>query len=343
MNYKTLRGVFCLFALFGLVANVSAQQQPTRGIVQVSGDLYRAQNNGHFTVFLVTSEGIILSDTIDRDFSQWLDGELERRFDVPVRYVLYSHHHWDHASGGEVFADTAEFVGHEAMAQALRLPSADTRLPGNAAGMDGNGNGRIERSEAQAQMAGQFDLIDANGDGALTGAEITRGPVSDVYPAQNLFADRRTITLGGKSVEMIHVGPTHSPDMTVLRFADEDTVFLVDFISVKRLPFRNFPGVDAAGLAGIVQTIRTVEGLDFSIAVGGHGDIGTKQDVADHRLYIEELRDAVRAGIADGRGVEQLQASIAMEAYSDWGSFDWLPLNIEGMHRILTEGTRSLR
>ena len=36
---------------------------PTRSIVNITGDLYRAQNNNHFTVFLVTDEGIIMSDS----------------------------------------------------------------------------------------------------------------------------------------------------------------------------------------------------------------------------------------------------------------------------------------
>ena len=31
-------------------------QGPTRTITQIAGDLYRAQNNNHFTAFLVTSE-----------------------------------------------------------------------------------------------------------------------------------------------------------------------------------------------------------------------------------------------------------------------------------------------
>jgi glyoxylase-like metal-dependent hydrolase (beta-lactamase superfamily II) len=96
--------------MLGAVA--AAQQQPARGIVNVTGQLYRAQNDNHYTVFLVTPEGVIMSDPINRDFSRWLKNEIATRFKVPVRYVLYTHRDWDHASGGVVFADTAQFVGH---------------------------------------------------------------------------------------------------------------------------------------------------------------------------------------------------------------------------------------
>jgi glyoxylase-like metal-dependent hydrolase (beta-lactamase superfamily II) len=317
-----------------LVGAALAQQAPARGITELKPGFYRAQNNQHFTVFLVTPDGIILSDPISTEFAQWLRGELEQRFDVPVRYVLYSHHHWDHASGGAVFADTAEFVGQEMMAEKLRLPDPGTPLPADALGADANGNGRIERAEAAGPLEQQFALYDANGDGALTGAEIARGPVSDVYPAQTLFEKERTVTLGGKTVELIHIGPTHSEDMTVLRFPSERAVFLVDFISLKRLPFRNLPGYD---IDDLVAKISAVEALDFDTAVGGHGAVGTKADVAAHRRYLEELRAAVTDGIAKGQTLEQLQASVTMDAYSDWANYrEWRTENIAGMYAILT-------
>src|SRR4030095_4811083 len=95
-----------------LGATAAAQQQPARRIVNITGQLYRAQNDNPYTVFLVTAEGVIMSDPINRDFSRWLKNEIATRFRVPVRYVVYTHRDWDHASGGGVWADTAQFVGH---------------------------------------------------------------------------------------------------------------------------------------------------------------------------------------------------------------------------------------
>jgi glyoxylase-like metal-dependent hydrolase (beta-lactamase superfamily II) len=335
---KTALSMLCFATAAVLAGGALAQQEPVRAIEHVTGDLYRAQNNQHFTVFLVTPEGIMLSDPINTQFAEWLKGELGERFDVPVRYVLYSHHHWDHASGGAVFADTAEFVGHETMAGALALPPADTPIPPQFAAMDADGDGVIDRDEAEGQVAANFHLYDADGDGRLTGAELARGPVGEVHPAETHYTGRHTVMLGGKSVEMIHVGPTHSPDMAVLRFPEERAVFLVDFISLKRLPFMTLPGMDERGLQDLVATIETVEAMDFEIAVPGHGDIGNKDDVRAHRQYLTELREEVARGIAEGKSLEELQRSVTMEAYSDWGAYeDWLPLNIAGMYRILTE------
>ncbi|MYF69046.1 MAG: MBL fold metallo-hydrolase, partial [Proteobacteria bacterium] len=90
--------------VMGSVALVSgttalAQDEPFREIVNITGDLYRATNNAHHNVFLVTEEGIILTDPIGTDFATWLRAEPDARFGVPVRYVLHSHYHDDHASG----------------------------------------------------------------------------------------------------------------------------------------------------------------------------------------------------------------------------------------------------
>ncbi len=90
-----------------------AQADDKRSITKIAGDLYRFQNNFHYSVFLVTSEGIIVTDPINADAARWLKAELAKRFNKPIKYMIYSHDHVDHIAGGEVFADTAIVVAHE--------------------------------------------------------------------------------------------------------------------------------------------------------------------------------------------------------------------------------------
>ena len=91
----------------------AAHAQSQRAITPISGDLYRVRNAGHFSVFLVTPAGIIATDPIDADAARWLKAELAQRFAKPVQYLIYSHDHSNHISGGEVFADTATVIAHE--------------------------------------------------------------------------------------------------------------------------------------------------------------------------------------------------------------------------------------
>ena len=273
-------------ATLGLILTATAQQAPSRSVEHITGDLYRATNNNHHTAFLVTSEGIIMTDPIGVDFANWLKEELATRFDVPVRYVLYSHYHDDHASGGAVFSDTAELVGHENM---------------------------IPNLEAEAG-----NPIFAN-----------------VVPPTRTYSDELTVELGGRTVEIIHSLPSHSDDSSIIYFPEERTVFAVDFVNVRRVPFQDLPGGTVQDWIDANRDLQTR--VDYDIMAGGHGAIGTKADVDDSTRYMEELLAAVAEGIEAGQSLEELQESVLMEDYSDWGQYEaWRPGNVEGAYRSLT-------
>ena len=102
---------------------------PQREITQIKGDVYNFRNIGHNAVFMVTKAGIVLIDTIDADASKWLKAEIKKTFNVPVKYVAYSHDHPDHSSGGEVFADTATFVAHQRAKEVIIGEKRPTAVP----------------------------------------------------------------------------------------------------------------------------------------------------------------------------------------------------------------------
>lgn len=88
-------------------------QTPVREITKVAGEIYRFRNNNHYSIFVVTTAGIIATDPINAAAATWLKGELARNWpNRPIKFVVYSHDHADHSSGGEVWADTATVVAH---------------------------------------------------------------------------------------------------------------------------------------------------------------------------------------------------------------------------------------
>jgi glyoxylase-like metal-dependent hydrolase (beta-lactamase superfamily II) len=344
MNVNRIFALSGLLLVLGLPASSIAQQEPTRSITQITGDLYRGQNNNHFTVFLVTDEGIILADPINPGFSAWLKSELDTRFDVPVKYVLYSHHHGDHASGGDVFAETATFVGHENMLRHMAMPPESTPLPQDgqyaiAATMDANGNGMIERSEASGAVLGNFAGFDENGDDALSGAEILRGPISQVREPEVTYATNTVISLGGKDVEMTWVGEMHhSSDMSVISFPEEKAMHIIDFVSFQRLPYRemDFENGDYNGWMAAINHWETVS-KDYDFISPGHGPLGDTSDVTEWREYFDQLQAAVSEGIAAGQSLEEMRESIQLPDYSEWAGYSWLDENVLGMYHFLTD------
>jgi glyoxylase-like metal-dependent hydrolase (beta-lactamase superfamily II) len=303
-------------------AALDAAPAPVREITNITGNLYRARNDNHFTVFLVTDEGVILADPINADFAAWLRDELATRFDAEVRSVLYSHHHWDHASGGALFADTATFVGHSAM------PGILGGLPENAAVLDTDGDGALSRAEATGAFAANFDMFDRDGDGQL-GADIN----GEIHPPDTLFDDRTTVELGGSTVEMIHPGVVHSSDATVILFPEERALYVVDFINARRLP----GGMAPYTFEQYAAAIAVIETLDFDTLLPGHGDVGTKASVTEFGQFLADVRTAVQAGIDAGQSLEDVQASVTLDQYADWLLFaDRRPTIVADAYRLLT-------
>lgn len=280
MQCTLLNRTAAILAVMLIVPGLAFAQEPKREIMRIAGDLYRFQNNFHFSVFLVTPDGVIATDPIDADAATWLKAEIAKRFDKPVKYLVYSHDHPDHISGGEVFDDTAVVVAHENTRRAIIAEKRPTAVP-----------------------------------------ELT-------------FSDRMTIELGGKTAELIWLGRSHSDNLIVMRFPEEHTLFAVDLVSVKRLPYQT---LGDSYIPDWIEVLRRMEGLDFEILVPGHGPMGTKKDVTEHRQYFEDLHAAVLAAARAGQTLEQMKQSIKLEKYKDWSQYEaWLPLNIEGMYNQVT-------
>ncbi len=103
--------LFLFLGIFSLSANNGmAQDSPKRSITQVTGDVYRFQNNFHFALVVLTEEGVVITDPINAEAASWLKEELKTMTDKPITHLIYSHSHADHASGGAVLAKDAEVI-----------------------------------------------------------------------------------------------------------------------------------------------------------------------------------------------------------------------------------------
>jgi len=267
---------FVLIFVLALLSGIATAQDTTRQITQIAGDVYRFQNNFHYSVFVITGDGVVVTDPINAEAAAWLNEEIAGRTDQPITHLFYSHSHGDHASGGEFFDGVTTVIAHE---------NAPEDIDG-------------------------------------------------VAPTQR-FSDTLTFELGSKTFELTYLGPGHGTDLSVMVIRPENVAFVVDAVSVKRLFYRDFPN---ANVDDWLEQVKKVESLDFDILAGGHGDVGVKADVTDGRIYLEELREQVMAGLQAGKTVEALQQEIKMEKYREWDAYDnWLGLNIQGMARHLQE------
>lgn len=261
-----------LFVTMTLVPSQALAQ--TREITKLKGDVYRFQNNNHYSVFVVTQAGVLVSDPINAPAAEWLQAEIGRMTNQPITHLVYSHSHGDHASGGLAFGDGLTVIAQE---------SAPAEIDGVAPTL------RVARTH-------EFEL-------------------------------------GGKTIELTALGPGHGDDLMAMVIRPENVLFVVDAVAAKRLPYRDFPGVDINGLAAQIDKVAS---LKFDLMAPGHGGTGTIEDVRLQVTYLRELRAAVSDAITQDLSGEALIAAVPMQSYRDWGAFDnWHALNVTGMAKWL--------
>lgn len=110
--------------------------------VEGTDNVYIYRYGGAQSMFIVTSEGVIATDPIGYgrpNAAQLYLDEIRKVTDKPIRYVIYSHHHFDHIAGGKAFKDAgATFVAHRRAKERLAiLKDPNTVIPDEAVGDEG--------------------------------------------------------------------------------------------------------------------------------------------------------------------------------------------------------------
>jgi len=131
-----LAGLMLVAALFGGLGEAQQPQRPPFETTKVDGteNVYVFRNGNHQSMFVVTSAGVIATDPIaygKPTGGQTYVDEIKKITNQPIKYVVYSHHHFDHIAGGKAFKDAgATFVAHKRAKERLTaLADPHTVLP----------------------------------------------------------------------------------------------------------------------------------------------------------------------------------------------------------------------
>jgi glyoxylase-like metal-dependent hydrolase (beta-lactamase superfamily II) len=141
-----IAGGVLVAAALGVAAQAQQQQpapqQPPFATTKVDGtdNVYVFRYGNHQAMFVVTKAGVIATDPISYGRPQaattYID-EIKKVTNQPIKYLIYSHHHFDHIAGGKPFKEAgATIVAHKKAAERLaRLKDPHTVLPDET--MDG--------------------------------------------------------------------------------------------------------------------------------------------------------------------------------------------------------------
>ena len=105
----------CLGAAL-LSAPAWGQAPPPFETRKITDNVYVFRYGGHQSMFVTTPEGVIATDPISylrpQAATTYIE-EIKKVSQAPIRYLIYSHHHYDHVAGGKPFKDAgATVVAH---------------------------------------------------------------------------------------------------------------------------------------------------------------------------------------------------------------------------------------
>ena len=223
---------------------------------------------------IVGSDGVLLIDTRSshRQAREILD-DLRAITPLPVAVVVNTHGHYDHVFGNRVFRP-APVWGHVRCA-------------------------RMVAETGDRQRAALIEAIPAL-------ADDWRGVEIDA-PDRTFDAPAATVDVGGRIVELRHLGRGHTDNDVVVRVPDAGVLFAGDLLENGAPP--NFG--DAYPLDWPTTVERLLELVEGPV-VPGHGDAA---DLAWARTQLEELRAIASLGRAVHAGTMDLEAAIARAPY----------------------------
>ncbi|MGO4799705.1 MBL fold metallo-hydrolase [Pseudomonas sp. W22_MBD1_FP4] len=110
----TLAGIMAFVTIAAMTSTpVRASEGLASGWQELSPNAHLFTMDGSNTVVVVGRGEALVMDTYTEAQAKVLKEQIRKRFDVPVRYVVYSHAHADHLRGSAVFGDKVEYVAQQ--------------------------------------------------------------------------------------------------------------------------------------------------------------------------------------------------------------------------------------
>jgi glyoxylase-like metal-dependent hydrolase (beta-lactamase superfamily II) len=252
--------------------------------------------------WLVTDEGVLVIDARQHPRrAEELLAAIRKTTDKPIRWVVNTHAHGDHYFGNSVFKSAgATIVAHR-----------------DTAGM----------------MEHHFPLEMKRRQGYFRQQNYDPGEVRLVLPDVT-YDTRMTITLGGRTVELLYFGAGQNPGDTFVYFPKEKVIFAGGPFSKQSWPNPSF----TPSMAKWVELLQKIAAMDATVYLGGHGDIGTKQDVLDEAKMLTDFDRGMREAVAKGMTKDEIIRNVKFEQYRDVRNYYRMNLFISSYYHLLTTG-----
>jgi len=146
-------------------------------------------------------------------------------------------------------------------------------------------------------------------------AEFWQGDAAALMPNET-FTDRHRLTVGGKTLDLVHPGRGHTDGDLVVVFVDEQVVHMGDLMFNQ-----HYPNIDLEA-GGSVQewpaTLDAVLALNFQRVIPGHGATTDRAGIGQFQTFMQQLGDIGRQAAADNQSLDDVLATNAFTADANY-------------------------
>ncbi len=272
----------------------------------MAADIEKTDHTATNAGFIIGRDAVLAVESLSNgELASQLIGAIRKNTSLPIRYLVNTSYHGDHCFGNFVFPAETSIIEHEFTKNFL----------------DEN----FEQDRAF--------MIDLLGEGRGIEEAVPRS-------AELIVEGRICLDLGGKAVEVAHIGFAQTEGDLIVRLPEENVVFVGNMLQA---PPPAFPWLLDGGHREAVETYRRLHEMldDETIIVPGHGKLMHREEILFHVRYIDELSKQVGKTIERGMSLEEAKEEVRMEDYSSYSMYEFIhfEVNVPTMHGELSGGS----
>lgn len=281
-------------------------------VLHVQGNVYMIAGDGGNIAVQSGPEGVVVVDSGSGESSEAVVAAIRRISSEPIRYLINTSAHIDHAGGNTAIAMEGVSLG-------------DGAFFGGP-------------SDSRATIVAQENVL----------ITMTTADVPETAWPHESFIDRKNIYLNGEAIQLIHQPAAHSNGDTVVHFRGSDVVVTGAVFDMTRFPIIGEGGsiqglIDALNdqILTVVPSIPLVWQDGGTKIVPGRGHIAEQAELVEYRDMVTIVRDVVQSMIDEGMTLEEVIRAEPVAGYAArYGSEsgDWTTdMFVEAVYASLTE------
>ena len=298
-------------------------ESSTHRFVEVAQGVWHVSGNGkvhtmsNVMVLVGEFDTLVVDSHVTPSASRALLASLPVITDKPVRYLINSHYHFDHAHGNQSFPAGVEIIGHEFTRAKLNgdignvleentFKSFSDPVPSLVLNLEE----RLEQESNPAREAELREQLRVQTDYMKSIPEVSPTPPNiTLRDKMTLF---QVVADGSREIQLLHFGRAHTGGDVVVYLPKERVAFTGDMM---------LPGLAYMGDGHVDEwpaTLEGLKGLEFEIWLPGHGPVmHSKEPINNFQAYLRDLWGKVELAHSRGTSWEDASGEIDMTNHAE--------------------------